>query len=92
MDKDEIPHGEKMITFKVRFWTTGLTNKKMALDKGAVTTVTNRSRGIRDTQENHAFFHSIDEIPKALKECLRKNDIVLVRRKGKDEMTIVNLD
>jgi len=58
MEKDDIPHGEKMITFKVRFWTTGLSNKKMALDKGAVTTVTNRSRGIRDTNENHAFFQA----------------------------------
>lgn len=81
---DTIPHGEKMIVFKIRFWTSGLPNKKMAYNTGAITTVTNRSRGIRATSENHAFFHNLEEIPQAIKKVLKMNDIALVKKeKGK---------
>jgi hypothetical protein len=77
---EEIPHGEKMISFKLRFWTTGLDNPKMAWNKGAITVITNRSRGIRDAPDSHVFFHSIEEIPKAVKEILKKNGITLVEK------------
>lgn len=81
--KEEIPHGDKMIAFKLRFWTTNLENKKMAWDSGAITVVTNRSRGLRNTPENHVFFHNIDELPKVVRKILKKNGIVIVREDKK---------
>ena len=79
---EEIPHGEKMISFKLRFWTDGLKNPKMAWNKGAITVITNRSRGIRSTSQNHVFFDSIEGIPNVLKECLKKTGITLVEREN----------
>ncbi len=89
---EEIPHGDKMIAFKVRFWTTNLTNKKMAWNKGAITVVTNRSRGLRNTPENHVFFRSIEELPGAIREILKKNDIALVsEEKGSKKKYLIDL-
>ncbi len=81
-ENGKIPHGEKMITFKLRFWTTGLTNKRMAWDSGAITIVTNKSRGIRNTPRSHEMFHNLEDIPNAVKKIVKKNGISLDNRKG----------
>jgi len=88
----EIPHGEKMITFKLRFWTDGLANRKMAWNAGAITVVTNKSRGIRNTPKSHEMFHSLEDIPNAVKKILKKNGISLVKRDERDRKKIVLVD
>lgn len=93
MPIQEIPYGEKMITFKVRFFTDGLTNKKMAWETGAVTVVTNRSRGIRNEPKSHEFFNNLDEIETAIKKVLKKNGISIVRKdKQTKQIVLVDLD
>ena len=93
MENNEIPHGDKMITFKLRFWTNELDNAKMAWDSGAITVVTNRSRGIRNLPKSHEMFHEIDDIQNAVKKIIKKNGITLVRRDEKDrkKILLVNL-
>jgi len=90
---EDIKHGEKMITFKVRFWTTGLTSPKMVWSNGAITPVTNRSRGIRNTPEGHTFFRNIDDLPRAMKEILKKHGIAVVEKeKGTKRAYLVDLE
>jgi len=92
MEKEEIPYGEKMISFKIRFWTNKLPNKKMAWDSGAITLSTNRSRGLRNIPGNHEFFNSFEEIEKAIKKMLKRNDIVIVKKDKSKNLIVVNLD
>jgi hypothetical protein len=90
---EDIKHGEKMITFKVRFWTKDLVSPKMVWNSGAITPVTNRSRGIRNTPDDRIFFRSIDDLPRAMKELLKKHGIAVVEReKGTKRTYLVDLD
>lgn len=92
MPEEEIPYGDKMIAFKVRFWTTGLNNKKMAWNKGAITVVTNRSRGLRNAPDTHVFFHDLEELTDAMKKMLKKNDIALVtEERGSRKRYLIDL-
>lgn len=87
----KIPHGDKMISFKLRFWTNDLNNRKMVWNDGAITVVTNRSRGLRNTNENHVFFNSIDEIPDAVRKILKENEISIVKKeKGSGKIYLVD--
>ena len=79
---EDIKHGDKTITLKVRFWANQLDSEKVAWDSGVVHAVTNRSRGIRN-DENPIPFNNLNDVTKAIKKCLIKHRINLVDNKRK---------
>lgn len=87
VENEKIPHGEKMITFKIRFWANDLPGEKTAWNSGAITAVTNRSRGIRGTDP--VFFQSIDELTVKMKEMLKKHGVILVEEDSKTKKKII---
>ena len=84
------PHGEKMITMKLKFWTNNipLDNPKMAWCSGVVHLVANRSRGLgRDTGTNPIPFNQLEEVTgdtgkigivEAIIQALEREHVILV--------------
>jgi hypothetical protein len=89
MTNEEIKHGEKSIKLTVLFHTNGLDNLKMAWVNGKVYATTNKSRGIRPT-EDPIPFNKVEQIVPALMKVLKQNGIELVMEEKGKKVILVN--
>ena len=85
----EIPQGDKTIKLSIHFFAGGLPNPKMAWQKGRVSVVTNRSRGLRNNDEAREMFNNLKELPDKILKVIEKNGVIIVNKNKNKELVMV---